>query len=912
MRAAHLPLILYLLFTAILINSNKANAQVYCDSAVPSFIVDLSASPNMNWVSPPIQRDGSCCGSTAPDVCLEFIITLNANAIAINFNIASGAVPPGALYYQINCGPPVAVGSPICLYGPGPHHLTFCKPGNNVNTFSIESYPDPIIGPDITLNAGCQGMLYAEYYDESSISWTSIYPGATGAYNSLLSCTSGCDTTYFTAPVSGPAYIDYLVCGNDIAGCNPNPICDTIRVNLIPPVSVGLSSLDSHLCPGQTTTISSSVTGGTAPYTISWNTGQSSQNITAGPGTYSVNVTDASGCYVATDQITISPYPAPIINAGPDVEACQGSSVTLSANGGISYSWNNGVTNGIPFGQAVGSVTYTVTGTDANGCVATDQVNVLINPLPVVDAGPNQTICDGESVTLNGSGANSYVWDNGVTNGVAFTPSVGTSQYIVTGTDVNGCVNTDVVQVLVNPLPVIDAGPDVEICETMPVTLNCSGAVNYSWNGGIQNGVSFNAPLGSTTYEVIGTDMNGCESIDQVNVVVNPLPNIDAGPDQVICEGEQVVLTALGGASYIWTGGVQTGVSFTPAVGTNIYIVQGTDLNNCLNQDTVLVIVNPNPELNAGPDITICEGTSVTLDAQGSEFLVWDNGIYNNQAFFQDVGVVEYIAYDTLPTGCSASDTVTVTVNPNPVITASDQEICEGESVALTASGADNYYWSNGVSNGSPFYPSQTDEYEVIGMNDTGCSDTISVTVVVNPNPTAAFYWTNSEISTNDPGTGFVNLSSGADYYEWDFGDGSPYNYEFEPYHEFPDAEGDSYYITLTATTEAGCVDVASNVLIVEQSYTIYVPNAFTPDGDTYNQFFYPVMYGFDKYDFEMLIFNRWGEIVFETHNMEVGWDGTYAGGRKCQDGTYTWKIQAKVQNSSKVLSYTGHVNLIK
>lgn len=908
----HLPLIYFLLVTVLFSVPEKTLAQsIYCDSTVPSFYVDLSASANMTWVSPPIQRVGNCCGTIAPDNCLEFTILLNANAIAISFNIASGAIPPGALFYQINCGPPIAVGSPICLNGPGPHNLTFCKPGNNTNTFSVTSYSEPIIGPDITLNASCQGFIYAQYYNEPSIQWTSISPGAIGTYDNLLSCNSGCDTTYITAPVNGPAFIDYQVCGLDIGGCNPNPICDTIRVYLVPPVIANVTAQDLYLCPGETTTISASVSGGTPPYSLTWSNGQTGYSFVNGPGTYSLNVTDASGCLIANDQITVGAYPQPVINAGPDVQACQGSSVTLNASGGVSYVWNNGVSNGVPFGQAVGSVTYTVVGTDVNGCSASDQVNVLINPLPVVSAGPDQVVCSGVSVTLSGSGANNYVWNNGIQNGVPFMQTTGTINYTVTGTDINGCVNTDNANVTVNPLPVVNAGPDQEECQYVAVTLSGSGAQSYTWSNGIQNGVAFQSPVGTTTYTVTGTDANGCTSTDQADVIINPLPDIFAGPDQEICEGMQVVLTASGGASYMWTGGVQNGVTFTPVVGTNMFIVEGTDLNNCLNMDTVIVIVNENPVLNAGPDIVVCEDTYVTLDAQGSEYMYWDNGIYNNVPFLQDVGVVQYIANETLPNGCSASDTILVTVNPNPVITASDQEICEGEYTILLAEGADTYTWSNGVPNGVPFYPSQTDDYQVVGMNSYGCTDTVAITVVVNPNPTAAFYWTNPDLSTDDPGTGFVNLSGGGQFYEWDFGDGSPFIYMFEPYHEFPDAEGNFYYVTLNVTSEHGCVASVTNVIGVEQSYTVYVPNAFTPDANGVNEVFYPVMYGFDKHDFQMEIYNRWGQLVFKTYNMDIGWDGSY-GGDVCQDGVYTWKISARVLKSSKTLSFVGHVNIVK
>lgn len=118
-----LPFALILLFTGV---SFELFSQ--CGPGTPTVICDLTGNPGGTWISPSIVRNDNCCGTTPPDRCVKFIITLDPAAVAINFNIASGAVPPGALFYQINCGPPTPVGSPICLDGPGPHILTFCKP----------------------------------------------------------------------------------------------------------------------------------------------------------------------------------------------------------------------------------------------------------------------------------------------------------------------------------------------------------------------------------------------------------------------------------------------------------------------------------------------------------------------------------------------------------------------------------------------------------------------------------------------------------------------------------------------------------------------------------------------------------------------------------------------------------------
>ncbi len=1126
-----------ILLLVLVISRNTAIAQsAYCDSTVPSFVVDLSGSPTNNWISPVIVRDGNCCNSVNPDVCLEFVITLNPNTIAVNFNIASGAVPPGALYYQIDCGPPTPVGSPICLNGPGPHHLTFCKPGNNANTFSITTYAEPIVGPDITLNAGCSGFLYANYYNVPSITWNSIYPGNPGDYNYLLSCTSGCDTTYLTAPMSGPPYVDYLICGLDLPNCNPNPVCDTVRVYLVPPVDVNITSNPAFICGGGTATLTANLTGGSAPYNYLWSTGQTTGSIVVGPGTYYVEVSSATGCITTYDTLTVPGYPAPIAeagpvqtvcfgtavvlsgsgtgtpplsyswnggvvdgvpfvppvgtnvytltitdgngctdtdqavvfvkplptaNAGPDQTACLGETVTLSysgnglvntiswtggvtnnvpftpplgtstyivtvgnnvgcynsdtvdvivnplpivvagpdqivcegtavtvnGSGASTYTWDNGVTDGVPFISPVGNTTYTVTGTDANGCSNTDQLVIIVNPLPIVDAGPDQIVCEGEAVTLSGSGASTYAWDNGVVNnspfipsvgtttytvtgtdgngcvntdqvivtvnplpsvnagpdqticvgeqvilsgsgastyswdngvqdGIAFTPAIGSVTYTVTGTDINGCVNTDQVEVTVNPLPVVDAGADQEFCDGTSVTLTGSGASSYSWNNGVIDGQSFIPPVGTTVYTVTGTDTNGCVAMDSVEILINPLPNVNAGPDQIVCEGSPVTLSATGAVNFTWNNGVIDGVPFVQAVGTVIYTVVGVDANGCVNEDEASITVNPNPIVDAGIDQSLCEGTELVLLANGSPNLSWNNGVQNGVPFTPAPGLYTFIVSDSLPTGCTATDSVIIEVFPNPIVVAIGDTICQEVGVVLLGQGqgqgAMEYSWSGGITNGVEFFPVSSGEYILTGTDENGCSSQDTAIVVVYDLPNVSFSIDNLALTTLNPTTSFTNYTTGAVSYFWDFGDGGT-STQFEPTHSYSEESGMEYAITLTAYSEEGCVNELTKYVHVMQEFTIYVPNAFTPDGDNYNGEFKPVMWGFDEADFEMLIFDRWGELVFETHDMNIGWDGTYAAQNyTVQDGVYTWKIEAKLKDSSDSKLFVGHVVLIK
>ena len=201
-----------------------------CGPDVPSFIVDLSGDPAATFFSPDTARNDTCCGATNPDRCIEFIVTLHPDAEAIIFDIFSGAVPPGALFYQISCGTPNPVGEPLCLTGVGPHFITFCKPGNNNNVYTITSVPQPSVGPSIIVNDGCIGSIYAQGYDDTTITWTSVFPGAVGDYDSYLSCTTDCDSVIVTAQVGYPPFADFQICGFPVGGCDTLLTCDTVRV----------------------------------------------------------------------------------------------------------------------------------------------------------------------------------------------------------------------------------------------------------------------------------------------------------------------------------------------------------------------------------------------------------------------------------------------------------------------------------------------------------------------------------------------------------------------------------------------------------------------------------------------------------------------------------------------------------
>ncbi len=619
-----------------------------------------------------------------------------------------------------------------------------------------------------------------------------------------------------------------------------------------------------------------------------------------------------------------------LVTAVSDTEVCFGETVTLDAtsvNAGT-ITWDGGVLNGVAFAPPVGVTTYTATSSDAMDCVFS--VEIAVHDLPIITAEvDDDSICLGEIVTFNGGGGIAYLWDIGVTDGVVFTPlALGSATYTVTGTDANGCENTASVDVLVSPIPVIDAGLDVEVCDGEPLTLTGSGAGvggAYIWDGGVLDGVAF-TPLTSGDYEVTGTSADGCSFTDFVTVTVLALPAINAGADQAICEDEMVTLSATGGLGYVWDLGVVDGLAFAP-LATSTYTVIGTDINGCENTDAITVTVVPIPTINAGPDLEICLGEDVTLTATGvgvGGVYVWDGGVVNGLPF-GPLATITYTVVGTTPEGCFSEDEVTITVNPSMTVSFTADELigCAPFTVNFTSlvPGA-IYNWNFGDGgSSSAAAPSHTyltaGEFSVtLNMtNAAGCSGVVTyldyITVIAQP--IAAFTYSPTQVDVTDTEVQFTNQSLYATSYTWDFGDGAAISNAEHPIHVFPETGNVKYTVILTATNELGCVDVVQKVIEVKDVLIYYLPNSFTPDGDTYNELFSPIFYsGMDVYDFHFTIFNRWGELVFESFNTAYGWNGAYGDQGLVQDGVYIWRLEFGETMSDKKHTCEGHVTLIR
>jgi hypothetical protein len=392
----------------------------------------------------------------------------------------------------------------------------------------------------------------------------------------------------------------------------------------------------------------------------------------------------------------------------------------------ITYLWNTSAATSAITPTVIASSQYTVQAS-VTGCPTMyDTVDIAVS-IPVVNAGNDTAICEGSMATLSASGAISYSWNNGVSNGVGFAPS-STMSYMVTGTDTYGCTATDNVTVTVNTLPNVDAGAYTNVCNGSSATLSGSGAVSYTWDNGVTDGLSF-VPTATMPYNVTGTDTNGCSSTDTVTVNVLSLPVVDAGADATICSGSSIILSGSGAVSYAWDNGVTDGVAFSPA-STMSYEVTGTDANGCMDTNTVMITVDPLPVVSAGTDQAVCAGSDVTLTGAGATSYTWNNGVTDGVAFTASPG--SYIVTGTDANGCSANDTMMLSINTVNVATTTS-----GFVITAAAAGTASYQWIDcGTSTAISAETSQSytvtanGDYAVV-ITENGCSDTSACVPVI-------------------------------------------------------------------------------------------------------------------------------------------------------------------------------------
>ena len=674
----------------------------------------------------------------------------------------------------------------------------------------------------------------------------------------------------------------YLIEIEDANNCT-----DTLSVALIAPANVSYVSTEVDLTcnndgTGQITF--SNVTGGDGNYSYSIDNGNLFQNSSSftglNAGNYDLIVQDGSGCSATSSVFVDEPAALSLNFTKVNVKcsaACDGEANVVVNNGTAPYSylWTIPGAGNIDNVQNICAGTYDLTVTDSNGCMIDTLAFVINEPPAIIINGITLTdpLCSGDNnggILIDAVNAVTYSLDGGITNQAPNTfNGLIAGTYAITIKDAGNC-ELDTVITITDPAPInLNLSLDTTICsgESATLSTNVTGgtpAYTYTWDNGLSNQASHMvSPIANTSYNVFVSDGNGCNSaIEQVNVDIFGNLSVQAFSDTSLCEGESFNLTSIasngsGTYNYTWesNGTIIGNLSnhlVTPLVTTSYNVFATDACPNNIDSSAVTITVNelPNP-LFTVLDSTLCVGSSTTLvnltDPNFTGNCIW---------------TIEGQDY----TGCGTLDYLF------------NNEGCFDVSLSVTSA--------------------------------EGCeaSSTQSSMVCLSSYPNANFNFNPDSLNVLNTNVDFVNTSTDNLVNSWNF-DHLGYSSAVDTTFEFPTEAGD-YEVCLTVENNFGCNDVDCQVVTIDEALLIYVPNAFSPNGDGINDTFNPIVSGYtDNYEF--LIFNRWGEVVFQMNSATEFWDGNQSGNLVKSD-VYVWQLKVNDPYSADVITKRGHVIVIR
>ena len=854
-----------------------------------------------------------CTGTTQVDVVEASSLSPTITGVLSICSGASTTLDAGSGYAGYTWAPNSETSQTITVNTAGTYSVTVVDAGGCTGSTQVDvvanTNPTPSISGSLSFCTGGSTTLDAGagYVDYE---WT---PAAT--------------TQTITATSAG----NYSVTVTDANGCTGSDDVDvTVASGLTPSITGVLT-----ICSGNSTTLDAGA--GYDSYTWAPNNETSQTINVTSSGTYSVTVSDASGC-TGSDQVTVSVDNNPVPTIIGTLAICSGASTTLDAGSGFaSYLWS-------PNGETTQTITVTTGGnysvevSNANGCTGTDQVTVTENQNPTPTITGNLNICQSNSTILDaGTGYADYIWTpNNETTQTITVSTAGT--YTVSVTTSEGCVGTASVDVTVTAGLTVSITGDLNICGGTTTTLDAgSGYPHYEWNTSETTQTITTGSAG--TYSVTVSDDNGCSAIDAVTVDVNNLTLVTSGDDE-ICKGTSTTISAAlssGGIApftYTWNNSETTSdITVSPTTETT-YTVYVTDAMGCVsNTETVIISVIPSVDISitANKD-TVCPGDPVlitSLITGGKPPYTITNGEGNVVSVNDIIYPYQSQTYAyTVIDACNSSDVDMVEISTFDVpplnIQADILQGCEPLAVNFMIPNYTEgyiYEWSfingsiNDIATGANILHI-FDHYGIynVGVNvvtDNGCKNSLLINDLINVyrKPKAHFITNSQTVSIINPQINFTNLSEWADYYVWSFGDGDSSNIE-NPYHVYSNIE--TYTVMLIAQTNKGCLDSAKQTIVVVEEPTIYVPTAFSPDGDGINDLFTVQANGMDLDNYEIRIYDRWGELIFESSDLYESWDGRAKDKTKfVENGSYIWLVTVKDVNGIETQK-SGTVTVIR
>ena len=695
------------------------------------------------------------------------------------------------------------------------------------------------------------------------------------------------------------------------------------------------------LCEGQTLNLT--VTNPTPGATYNW-TGpngfvSTAMNPTipnatvANAGTYSLTIT-VGGTTSPPVTTTVVINTNPTADAGPAQSVCLGTIVNLTASGGTTYQWGTppgGTTASVSVTPAA-TATYTVTVT-SNGCTGTDNVIVTVNPLPTPSiSATNPATCGMNNGSATAIGGVSYQWSDGQTTATASNLPSGI--FTVTVTDANGCTATTTANVTSTAAPSATASSTNETCGQSNGTATaipggaCVSGFTYLWNTIPQqsSAIATNLPAGIYTVTI---SCSGCTATATTTITNLAGPSVSiSGAIDAICNmsNGSATASASGGTpnyNYQWNSSPAQFSQNLINVPAGIYIVSATDANGCVATNSVTIISSPGITSSisgfTNEDCGQSNGTA-TATVNGGTLpysYLWSTNPVQSTATAINLSGGSYTVTATDAIGCTSSSTVNITtINFPSVSVSSTIDYCDQANATATATpngGSGNYtfLWNNGQTVQTATNLA-AGSYTVT-VNDGFCSATASTFITGIPGPNAGFSCNPQEVLTIlDGPVSFLDNSSGNIVgWQWIFGDGSPNGSTPNPDHFYTNIG--TYLVTLVVTDNNGCADTVQDTVKIKEIYTVYIPNAFTPNDDQINDLFLPQGLSIDPNEFEMAIFDRWGKLVFKTSTYGDGWNGTLNNKGELKNiimDVYVYRIKIKEIDGPRH-EYIGRVSLI-
>jgi gliding motility-associated-like protein len=663
------------------------------------------------------------------------------------------------------------------------------------------------------------------------------------------------------------------------------------------------------------------------------------------PGTYHAHleVSNTKGC---TDTV----YSNVVILNNPtlaltphDTTYCSLDTLKLTATGTGTFNWNpstkiTGANTSSPSVFPSVATKYIVTLNNA-GCTSKDSAIVRpVNDLSTTINASSSQVCEEDTLTLTGISNHTPVaslWspanlvlspESQVTK--AFPSS--TTTYMLTTTWGSHCVAPATKTINVIELAVPSIAPDIPFCAGQgSEQLVASGGNNYQWtpaaylsNPNIPNPVA-SPPV--TTQYTVSEGVNGCTKRRTANVIVDVrlLPALALTDDTLICSIDTLQLTATGNGSIVWSPNysISNTASSTPLVSPDVpteYYARLTDAFGCYSDDSVFVDVRTYISVDAGNDTTICQTDAITLHPISDALqYIWSPSTYLSNPIIKHpvAAPLTNETYHVIANlgKCQAQDSITIRVVPYPDANAgNDTAICLGASVQLNGSGGTNYQWSpsaflTAVNIPDPVSvsPSGTIAYILSVTDVVGCPkpsyDTVLINVFPKPNADAG-----PQDTTVVKGEPLQLNATGGDSYSW-----APTNWLSNPNIADPIAlpQTDIQYV-LSVKTNEGCEGKDSiNIKLYDVDPGLYVPNAFTPNGDGLNDNFKPILLGMKQLTY-FRVYNRWGQLVYSSSVIGEGWDGT-VNGQPQNSGNYIWMVEG-INYKGQIIKKQGNVILIR